>query len=169
MPITGATQSNDRSWMDHVSRGIAEVCMSLLYRTGIFVVAAAALGVAAYGFTIDFGEGARGLIFFFVPALWGAYGLAMNDGQPKALERMTATIANGLAILAGLVVAAVVFIDWPVSITNLALGAMAAFFFLIRVSRQSSPHLRELRENRTMLRSLLIMLTVVCLVVAVAG
>ena len=56
--------------------------MSFLYRAGIFVVAIAALGVAAYGFTLSFGEGARALIFFFIPALWGAYVLAMNDGQP---------------------------------------------------------------------------------------
>ena len=28
------------------------------------------------------------LIFFFIPTLWGAYALAMNDGQPKALEKM---------------------------------------------------------------------------------
>lgn len=169
MTLGSRTQTNDRSWIDQVSRGIAEVCMSLLYRTGIFIVAAAALGVAAYGFTMNYGEGARALIFFFIPTLWGAYALAMNDGQPKALERMTATVANALSVLAGLVVAAVVFIGWPVSITNLALGAMAAFFFLIRISRQSSSHLRELRENRTMVRALLIMLTVVCAVVAVAA
>ena len=169
MPYSGASQTNDRSWMDRISRGIAEVSMSFLYRAGIFVVAIAALGVAAYGFTLSFGEGARALIFFFIPALWGAYVLAMNDGQPRALEQMTATIANSLSIVAGLVVAAVVFIGWPVSTTNLALGAMAAFFFLIRISRYASPHVRELRENRTMIRALLLMLTVVCAVVAIAA
>ena len=66
---------------------------------------------------------------------------------------MTAAVSNTLAVVAGLVVAAVVFIDWPVSTTNLALGAMTAFFFLIRISDQPSRHVRELRENREHVRS----------------
>jgi hypothetical protein len=169
MPVSGPAKGNDRSWIDSVSRVIAESAMSFLYRVGIFIVAIAALGVAAYGYTLSFGEGARSLIFFFIPALWGAYALAINDGQPKALEQMTATVANSLSVLAGLVVAAVVFLDWPVSTTNLALGTMAAFFFLIRISKQTPQHMRELRENRTIVRSLLIMMTVVCAVVAVAA
>ena len=53
----------------------------------IFVDRRRSLGIAAYAFTISFGEGARSLIFFFIPALWGTYALAMNDGRPRRSSR----------------------------------------------------------------------------------
>jgi hypothetical protein len=169
MPLGSAHRRHDRAWVDRVTRDVAERLLSLVYRAGVFLIAIAAMAIAAYAFTISYGEGARALIFFFVPTLWGAYALAVNDGQPKALEKLTGAMANALAVVAGLVVAAVVFIDWPVSVTNLALGAMEAFFFLIRMSDQPSQHARDVQENRTTVRALLIMLTVICIVVAVAA
>jgi hypothetical protein len=54
------------------------------YVVALPALSLAALGIACYGFTVSFGEGARSLIFFVIPVMWGAYTLAVNDGNPQA-------------------------------------------------------------------------------------
>jgi hypothetical protein len=132
----------------------------------LFVLAAA--GVAAYAFTLEFGEGARAIIFFVVPSLWGGFILLTHDGKPKAMLKIPEPVIYGLAVVAGLVLASVLFLDTPVSIANLALGVMGGFFLLMRVSNQETAHTRWFPpERETLLRALLIMVTVTCMVIAV--
>jgi hypothetical protein len=167
MPISD-TRPSERELTESINRGWTGWLMIVLYRYSWVLLALAAGGVAAYAFTVSFSEGARAIIFFVIPAMWGAYGLAVHDGQPKAIQNLSAPIANGLAVIAGLVVASVLFLDTPVSIANLALGAMEAFFFLMRISGQTTTYSRLAGTNAQIwIRAFLIMVTVTCGVIAI--
>jgi hypothetical protein len=168
MPLSQSARSNERTFADDGSRSWSGWLIEMLFKSSVFVLAGAALGIAVYAFTVSYGEGARALIFFLIPSMWGAYALAVFDGQPKALQDLTAPIANSIAVVAGAAVASVLFLDTPVSIANLALGTMEAFFFVMRISNQPSQYRRVIGPDvRVWVRAFLIMTTVVCVFVAV--
>lgn len=132
-----------------------------------------AIAFAAAGFTVlAFGdsqsEGIRSVLFFLTPAAWGAFAFASLDGQPEAFKKLGDYAIPGLGVVAGLVISSVVIFDAPVSIANLALGAMAAFFFMMALA--SAPSNRKPAippDERTWPLAILLMLTVISVAVAV--
>jgi hypothetical protein len=157
-----------RSKADKELRDRVNWLFNALYNHSWLLFGLGAAGITAYAFTIGFAEGARSIIFFCVPSLWGAFMLLTNDGEPKAMAKIPEPVTYGLAVIAGLVLASVLFLDTPVSIANLALGVMAGFFLLMRLSDQKTAHTRWFPpEGETLLRALLIMVTVTCIVIAV--
>lgn len=165
-----AFESNARSSSTNSSgRSIADTLMNLVSKYALLLVAVAALGVSLYGFTISFAEGIRALIFFLIPSLWGAFSLAVLDGRPTALDTASGTLLNVMAAIAGLTLAAVIFLDAPVSIANIPLGIIEAAFFVMLVADGSSPFPAQYSETgKTIVRMVLILATVLCLAVAVA-
>lgn len=167
MPFS--TYRTEREFADSMARRVADWVVESLYRFGVVGLALAALSVAVHGFTQSYAEGTRSLIFFLIPSLWGAYALAVFDGQPDAFNRMMPQLAYGISVLAAVVIIAVLSMDAPTSLVNLALGSMEAFFFVMRTSSQPSPHQRMLDANtRALAGALLILLTLLCSAMAVA-
>ncbi|HEX7134957.1 MAG TPA: hypothetical protein VF228_20450 [Iamia sp.] len=150
-------------------RDVSETLMLVVSRYALWVVAVAALAITAYAVTDSFAEGARALIFFLVPSLWGAFLLVSLDTRPAALETMSASILNGMAAVAGVVIAAVFLLDAPVSIANLPLGIIEAAFFVMLVADEGrTKRIRWSETAQTIVRMVLILATVLCLIVAVA-
>ncbi|HKG40477.1 MAG TPA: hypothetical protein VKB25_15925 [Conexibacter sp.] len=150
-------------------RGVADWTISVLYaRFGVFLLAIAAAGVAAIGFSHSYGEGVRAVIFFMIPSAWGAFALATLDGQPEALRKLGEPFIAGLGVIAGLLVSSVVVFDAPISIANLALGSMEAYFFVMWISKQPTRFSRRIPpESRVWGMALLLMVTVVSITIAV--
>src|SRR3954467_6359520 len=82
MPLSKSGGTTEREFADDQSRAWSDWIIGMLYRLGIVTLPLAAAGIAAYAFTVSFPEGARAIIFFALPAMWGAYALATLDGQP---------------------------------------------------------------------------------------
>jgi hypothetical protein len=121
-------------------RRAVEWLFNLVYeRLGVLVLVFVATGIAAYAFTVSFGEGVRAVIFFIIPSLWGAFALAALDGETNALEQHGQPIMIALGIIAGVVLSSVFVLDAPISMANLALGTMEAFFFLMWIGNEQSP------------------------------
>jgi hypothetical protein len=128
-----------------------------------------ALAIAGYGFTVSFGEGTRSLIFFVIPVMWGAYTLAVNDGSPQVIEKLADKAVVGVAVVAALIIGLVFILNAPVSIADLAFGAMVAFFFLMWTSDQPSRFQRRPSKiARTWMLALLVMITILAFFAAVA-
>lgn len=167
MPFSDIQPGSEREIGDTRPRNGARWLMAVIYDVSWFLLGAVAAAITAYAFTQSFGEGVRSIIFFVIPSMWGAYFLAVHDGRPKAIEELSSTIANSISIMAGLVVASILFLDTPISIANLALGAMEAFFFMMRISNQATRFPRAIpRDVQIILRTFLVMLTVTCGVIA---
>lgn len=161
--------ANTRTRTRSSGRDVSETLMLVVSRYALWVVAVAALAVTVYAVTDSFAEGARALIFFLVPSLWGAFLLVSLDTRPAALETMSASILNGMAAVAGVVIAAVFLLDAPVSIANLPLGIIEAAFFVMLVADEGrTKRIRWSETAQTIVRMVLILATVLCLVVAVA-
>lgn len=164
-----ASRSSERDFADGLARRISDWVVEGLYRFGVMVLALAALAICVLGLTQSAGEGIRALIFFVIPSLWGAYALAVFDGQPDAFDKVMPQAVYWLAGLASLVIILVMVVGAPISIANLALGSMEAFFFVMRISVQPSRYQRRLDSNsRALAGALLLMLTVLCAALAVA-
>lgn len=173
MPYSEPTQigrrGRARDVRDSKSRQFALWLIDIGYVWGVPAIGATAAGIAAYAFTIGFGQGVRAVIFFVLPVLWGAFILAVNDGQPQVIEKLADKAVHGIAVAAALVIGSVMFLSAPVSLADLALGIMVAFFFLMWTSDQPSMFQRTpTAMARTWMLALLIMITVISLFVAVA-
>jgi hypothetical protein len=138
------------------------------YVAALPILGLIAIGIAVYGFTVDFGEGARSVIFFVVPVLWGAYALAVNDGKQQNINKVAQQWVIGIAVAAALTVGSVILLSVPIAITDLALGIMVAFFFLMWTSDQPSRYIRKPSESaRIWMLGLLIMVTIVAVFIAI--
>ena len=92
------------------------------------------------------------------------------DGQPQAFAKLSRNALPGLGVLAGVLISSVIVFDAPVASTNLALGAMEAFFFMMYVSSQPSDRSRGIPKDQFAWGlSLLLMVTVVSVTVAVTA
>lgn len=169
MPRSTQQDSGLRDAIEDRVRGVADWMIGVLYaRFGVFLLAIAAAGVAAIGFAHSYGEGVRAIIFFVIPSAWGAFALATLDGQPEALRKAGEPFIAGLGVIAGLVLSSVVVLDAPISIANLALGAMESYFFLMWIAKQPTRFSRSISpENRIWGMALLLMVTVVSITIAV--
>lgn len=158
-----------RGVRESYSRMFALWLIDVGYVWGIPAIGVAAAGIATYAFTIGFGQGVRAVIFFVIPVLWGAYTLAINDGQPQVIEKLADKVVLGIAVVAALVIGSVMFLSAPVSLANLALGAMTAFFFVMWTSDQPTPFQRKPTPMaRTWMLAMLLMVTVISIFVAIA-
>lgn len=162
--------SNTSSSHRNPGRDVSDRMVNLISRYALVGIAILAAGISIYAFTISFAEGARALIFFLIPSMWGAYCLAVLDGKPAALRHASVTLLNVMAAVAGLVVAAVVLLDAPVSIANLPLGIIECLFFVMQVGdRPGRGFAADYSEvAKSIVRMVLILATVLCIVVAVA-
>ena len=168
MPFSNQRARNERDTSDAAATTVAEALVRFLYYGGIYALAVFALVICAAAFTVSLGEGIRAILFFMIPSAWGALALALYDGDPKAFQNISPLFANGLAVAGALVVAAVWIIDAPISIANIALGALEAFFFVLRISNQPSSRIRRITGGtRTFVTSLALFVTVLSIVVAV--
>ncbi len=172
MPYSESTQlprsGRVRGTRDSKFRTFALWVVDLAFIWGIPAIGLVAAVIASYAFTRDFGEGARSVIFFVVPVLWGAYVLATNDGQPQVIERLADKVVLGIAVVAALVIGSVMFLAAPVSIANLALGTMTAFFFLMWTSDQPTMFQRTpTKMARTWMMAMLIMITIISIFAAI--
>jgi hypothetical protein len=160
-------EASERQVSDERSRGWIWLLFDFVYGYSWLLLAAAAAAVGAYAFDHSSGEGIRSIIFFVIPAMWGAFALGSFDARPRALQDLSAPVAIGLGTVAGLVLSSVLFLDTPVSIGNLALGSMMAFFFVMRISSQPSGFSRGIPpDRRNFVLTVLVMLTVLCTVIA---
>jgi hypothetical protein len=172
MPRSVRTASAFPADTESIVRRAVEWLFTLVYeRVGVLVLAIVAFGVAVYAFTVSFGEGIRAIIFFVIPSLWGAFALAALDGERNALERYGQPIMIALGVVAGVVLSGVFVIDAPVSMANLALGTMEAFFFLMWIGNDQSPFGRIEISSRAQPWgvALLLMTTIVAITVAVTA
>lgn len=164
-----AVGSSVRDTRDENARGFVVWLIETGYQVAAVALTVIAAGIAAYAFTLSVGDGARSVIFFVIPAMWGAYALAANDGQPEALEKIAEPAVVGLATASALVLSGVLFLGAPVAIANLALGVMIAFFFLMWISNAPSRYRRRLSSlGKLWGKALLVMITVLGIVTAVA-
>jgi hypothetical protein len=132
----------------------------------LIVVAAATF--TALAFADGQGEGIRSILFFLTPATWGAFAFAALDGQPAAFRTLGDYAIPGFGVLAGLVISSVLLIDAPVSVANLALGAMAAFFFMMALGRAPAGRTPPIPPGEHVWPlAILLMLTVISVAVAV--
>jgi hypothetical protein len=169
MPVANNSPARGRGVRDGWIRRASLWMIDTGYVVALPLLSLAALGIAGYGLTISFGEGARSLIYYVVPVMWGAYVLAVNDGKQQNITRLAQNWVIGLAVVAALIVGSVMFLSTPISIANLALGAMAAFFFLMWTSDQPSRYIRRPNEAaRIWMLALLIMVTILAVFAAVA-
>jgi hypothetical protein len=140
----------------------------VLNRVSVVVIAIAAAVFTVLAFGVSRQEGIRAVLLFLIPAAWGAFAFAVLDGQPKAFENVSKTAVPAFGVVAGLVVSSVVILDAPVSVANLALGTMEAFFFVMALA--SAPTGRKPPISRAQAiwpLSLLLMLTTISIAVAV--
>lgn len=134
----------------------------------IWALAVAALGVALYALTDGFGEAVRAVIFFAIPSTWGGYCLAVLDSRPTAIESLSEGVQNAMAGVAGLVIAGVVLLDAPISIANVPLGLIEAAFLVLKITEDRRRRRIGWSETtKAIVRMTLILVTVICLVVAV--
>jgi len=138
----------------------------LFTRVGVLLIAAAAVVVTWLAFREGKGEGIRAMIFFIIPSLWGAFGLAATDGNPDAWERFGKNGLPALGLIAGLAISTVFIFDAPVSTANLALGAMEASAFMYWVSTRPTRRRIPAGERHWAL-ALLLMVTVICIAIAI--
>ena len=62
---------------DERVRNIADWLVTNLYnKIGIILIAGIAAAITVISFTVDRGEGIRAIIYFLIPAAWGAFGLS---------------------------------------------------------------------------------------------
>lgn len=169
-PVRAASASHADT--ESLVRRAVEWLFTLVYeRVGVLILAVVAFGITVYAFTISFGEGVRAVIFFLIPSLWGAFALATLDGERNALEQFGQPIMIALGVIAGLVLSVIFLVDAPVSIANLALGTMEAFFFLMWIGNDQSPFGRIEISSRAQPWgvALLLMTTIVAITVAVTA
>ena len=168
MPRSSDSEGSVRQGVEELVRNVADWLVTILYnKIGIILIAAIAAGITVISFTVGRGEGIRAIIFFLIPAAWGAFALSSLDGQPKAFARLSKNALPGLGVVAGVLISSVIVFDAPVASTNLALGAMEAFFFMMYVSSQPSGRSRAIPEGQHVWAlSLLLMVTVVSVTVA---
>lgn len=159
MPSTGGRQSLFPH-MDFASRILSRASLALI------VLAAIAFTVIAFG--DDQSEGIRSILFFLTPTAWGAFAFAALDGQPKAFRTLGDYALPAFGVIAGLVISSVVLLDAPVSVANLALGAMAAFFFMMALGSTPSGRRPPIPPGEHIWPlAILLMLTVIAIAVAV--
>lgn len=169
MPRFEDHQRTLRAERDTRTRSFVVWMFDSAYVYAVLAIIAIAAGFAIYAFTLSFQDGARSVLCFIIPAMWGAYALAVNDGRPSALEEMGEQVTIGLGVFAALVLAGVLFAGAPVFAANAALGAMTFFFFLMWVSDAPSPYVRRPSErNRIWGKTILVMVTVFGLIAAAA-
>lgn len=173
MPYSENTQlgrrGRAREARDFKSRQFALWLLDVGYVWGVPAIGVAAAAIASYAFTVGFGQGVRAVIFFVVPVLWGAFILAVNDGQPQVIEKLADKAVHGIAVVAALVIGSVMFLAAPISLADLALGIMTAFFFLMWISDQPTMFQRKpTAMARTWMLAMLIMVTIISVFVAVA-
>jgi hypothetical protein len=169
MPVANNNPTQGRNVRDSWIRQVSLWMIDTGYVVALPLLSLIALGIAGYGFTLNFGEGARSLIFYVVPVMWGAYVLAVNDGKQQNITKLAQNWVIGLAVAAALIVGSVMFLSAPISIADLALGLMAAFFFLMWTSDQPSRYIRRPNESaRIWMLALLILVTILAVFAAVA-
>lgn len=140
----------------------------LLNRSSVVLIALAAVGIVAIAFAQSRAEGIRSVIFFLIPTAWGAFAFAALDGAPDAFETLGKNAIPGCGVVAGLVISSVLLFDAPVSIANLALGAMEAFFFMMALADAPSGRTPTIPKGQHVWPlAILLMLTTISISVAV--
>lgn len=140
----------------------------VLNRVSVVLIAVAAAAFTVLAFADSREEGVRAVLLFLTPAAWGAFAFAVLDGQPKAFEDAGKSAVPAFGVVAGLVISSVLILDAPISVANLALGAMEAFFFVMALA--TAPAGRRPPVSRAQAvwpLSLLLMLTTISIAVAV--
>jgi hypothetical protein len=160
VPSTGSTKPSLFPRIDFASR---------LFNLGsLMLIVLAAAGFAVLAFNNSEGEGIRSILFFLTPAAWGAFAFASLDGQPKAFKTLGDYAIPGMGVVAGLVISSVVLLKAPVSIANLALGTMAAFFFMMALASAPSSRKPAIPPGEHIWPlAILLMLTVISVAVTV--
>ena len=156
-------KANKGGWMPDI-----EFASKMLNRISVVLIAAAAVGFMAIAFDVSRAEGIRAVIFFLLPTAWGAFAFAALDGQPRLFETLGKNGIPAGGVVAGLVISSVLLFDAPVSVANLALGTMEAFFFMMALA--DAPETRQPsipRGQHIWPLSLLLMLTTISISVAV--
>ncbi len=160
MPRTPGSRPSLFPHIDFASRALNLASMVLI------VLAAATFTVLAFGDSE--GEGIRSILFFLTPAAWGAFAFASLDGQPEVFRSLGEYAIPGLGVVAGLVISSVVLLNAPVSTGSLALGAMAAFFFMMALASAPSSRKPAIPAGEHIWPlAILLMLTVISVAVAV--
>jgi hypothetical protein len=140
----------------------------LFNRISVVLIALAAAGFTVIAFRDSQEEGIRAVLLFLTPAAWGIFAFAALDGQPKAFEIVGRNAVPATGVIAGLVISAVLILDAPVSVANLALGAMEAFFFVMALASAPAGRRPPIPPGQAIWPlSLLLMLTTISIAVAV--
>ena len=151
------------SWMPEL-----DLAGRVLNRVAVVLIAVAAAVFTVLAFDVSQQEGIRAVLLFLIPSAWGAFAFAVLDGQPAAFENVSRTAVPAAGVIAGLVISSVLILDTPVSVANLALGAMEAFFFVMALA--AAPVGRKPPISRSQAiwpLALLLMLTTISIAVAV--
>lgn len=143
MPTIRREQSRGgRQARDSAVRSFSLWFVETVYITAIPLLSVVAVAIDVYAFSKSVGEGVRTIVYYVLPVLWGAYYLAVNDGKPQALTKHAHLVVVAVCVPVGLVLGGIFFLGAPISSAGLALGAMAAFFFLLWTSDQPSQYTR---------------------------
>ena len=121
----------------------------------------------AIAFDVSRAEGIRAVIFFLLPTAWARSRSPPSTASRGSSRRWASGIPAG-GVVAGLVISSVLLFDAPVSVANLALGTMEAFFFMMALA--DAPETRQPsipRGQHIWPLSLLLMLTTISISVAV--
>jgi len=154
------TKSN---WMPEL-----DVAGRILNRVAVILIAVAAAVFTALAFDVSQEEGIRSVLLFLIPAAWGAFAFAVLDGQPAALENVSKTGVPVIGVIAGLVISSVLLLDAPVSVANLALGTMEAFFFVMALAAAPTGRKPPISRSQAIWPlALLLMLTTISIAIAV--
>jgi hypothetical protein len=145
-----------------------ELAGRMLNLGSFLIIVLAAAGFTVLAFDDSQSEGIRSILFFLIPAAWGWFAFASLDGQPEVFKSLGDYAIPGMGVIAGLVISSVVLFDAPVSIANLALGAMAAFFFMMALASAPSNRKPAIPPGEHIWPlAILLMLTVISVAVAV--
>lgn len=158
-----SSSSSRTSWMPDL-----DMAGKVLNRVAVVLIAAAAAAFTALAFNESQEEGIRSVLLFLVPAAWGAFAFAVLDGQPEAFKQLGRTVVPACGVIAGMVISSVWILSAPISIANLALGAMEAFFFVMALA--TAPEGRRPPVSREIAGwplSVLLMLTTISIAVVV--
>jgi hypothetical protein len=141
----------------------------LFNKLGSLIVAVTAVYVAVRAFDDSPSDGTRAVICFLIPTLWGAFGLTALAGERRPFETLGKWAMPVLGVIAGVVISLGILAEAPVWTTNLGLGVMEAFYFMIFLSGDAVPsRLREPLEREWTL-ALLLMVTVVSVTAAITA
>jgi hypothetical protein len=140
----------------------------LSYYVVLLLMTLAAGAFAVMSFNNSQTDGIRAVLLYLTPAAWGFFGLVALAGQPEAFDRLSDVALPASGVIAGFVVGAALILDASLSLANLALGAEAAFILIMMLDTDPGRGSPLTRRQRSVGLAVMLMLTVISLMVAVA-